>query len=271
MGKVIKKKIQGMNWLMKTGIVLLLTIATSVFMYEGWYNPKPAQAAISTVAGNAWSEIYSNQAAGRPATISYTVNAGTGTNRLLVVAVSTETATVAAETLSITYGTRSMTAQRTDGGTTSAHSYLFTLKESELDLASNTNLVFTFGGATASCTAVYATVFDNVDQTTPITGNTGNTGTTNTTLTTPIVPLANEVTVEVVSMGRATNGTARTISGAATNWTITTTGTALTDGTRMLNPYILTNTTAGSTAATHTISSVTASTYSMSAMRINQG
>ncbi|HIJ97170.1 MAG TPA: hypothetical protein HPP94_15825, partial [Desulfuromonadales bacterium] len=45
MGYIIKKKMNGMSWWMKTSIVLLLTMATSVFMYKGWYNPVPAQAA----------------------------------------------------------------------------------------------------------------------------------------------------------------------------------------------------------------------------------
>jgi predicted CxxxxCH...CXXCH cytochrome family protein len=48
MGKVIKKKMNGMSWWMKTSIVLLLTMATSLFMYQGWYQPVPAQAATVT-------------------------------------------------------------------------------------------------------------------------------------------------------------------------------------------------------------------------------
>ena len=43
MGKVIKKKIQGMSWWMKTSLVLILTLATTVFMYEGWYKPRASQ------------------------------------------------------------------------------------------------------------------------------------------------------------------------------------------------------------------------------------
>lgn len=48
MGKVIKKKLNGMNWWAKASLVLLLTLATSVFMYQGWYKPTPAAAATVT-------------------------------------------------------------------------------------------------------------------------------------------------------------------------------------------------------------------------------
>ncbi len=45
-----------MSWLAKTGLVLILTLASTVFMYQGWYKPIPAQAAAafvkSTTAAN---------------------------------------------------------------------------------------------------------------------------------------------------------------------------------------------------------------------------
>ncbi len=48
MGKVITRKIQGMSWWLKASLVLILTLVTSVFIYEGWYKPLPAQAATQT-------------------------------------------------------------------------------------------------------------------------------------------------------------------------------------------------------------------------------
>ncbi len=48
MGKALKKKLNGMSWWMKTSLVLLLTLATSVFMYNGWYKPLTVQAATVT-------------------------------------------------------------------------------------------------------------------------------------------------------------------------------------------------------------------------------
>jgi predicted CxxxxCH...CXXCH cytochrome family protein len=40
MGKVINNKLQGMSLRMKVCLVLLVTVISSVFMYEGWYAPK---------------------------------------------------------------------------------------------------------------------------------------------------------------------------------------------------------------------------------------
>lgn len=48
MGKALKKKLNGMSWWMKTSLVLLLTLATSIFMYNGWYKPLAVQAATVT-------------------------------------------------------------------------------------------------------------------------------------------------------------------------------------------------------------------------------
>ena len=48
MGKIITKKIKGMGWTAKIGLVLLCTLLTSVFMYEGWYKPRFTEAATVT-------------------------------------------------------------------------------------------------------------------------------------------------------------------------------------------------------------------------------
>jgi len=45
MEKVIDKQIQGMNWWSKISLVLLLTLATTVLMYGGVFNPKLSVAA----------------------------------------------------------------------------------------------------------------------------------------------------------------------------------------------------------------------------------
>lgn len=73
MGKVIKKKLNGMSWWMKTSLILTLTLVTSVFMYQGWYLPNHAKAASKTYyivdAGGAGTAIATG--------VSTTVAAGT--------------------------------------------------------------------------------------------------------------------------------------------------------------------------------------------------
>jgi predicted CxxxxCH...CXXCH cytochrome family protein len=50
MGKIINRKQRGMSWWMKTGFVLILTLAMSVLSYQGWYNPGIAGAVTGTVS-----------------------------------------------------------------------------------------------------------------------------------------------------------------------------------------------------------------------------
>ncbi|MBI5099394.1 MAG: hypothetical protein HZB30_09185, partial [Nitrospirae bacterium] len=45
MGRIIAKKVRGMNWMAKISLVLVFTMVFSIFMYQGLYNPTPAHAA----------------------------------------------------------------------------------------------------------------------------------------------------------------------------------------------------------------------------------
>ena len=48
MGKALAKQITGMSWTAKLSLVLVCTVLTSVFMYEGWYKPRFTEAATVT-------------------------------------------------------------------------------------------------------------------------------------------------------------------------------------------------------------------------------
>ncbi len=221
-----------------------------------------ANAAITTI--NAWSNIYSNTA--YPGTVAFT--AGAGSNRMLVVAVVSSTTTAAAQTASVTYGGQAMTQVRADGGTTQAHTYLFYLNEAGLQAASNTNLVFSFN-LTAATNNVYAAVYGGVDQSgSPVSSSTGNTGTTSVALTSSLTIGTGELGVEVVNMSRTGAATYRTITTPAANWTQSAGPNQLNNGTVYTSGYALSDSTAGSTSANHTISSATSSLYSMSAMSL---
>ncbi len=52
MGKIIKRKVKAMNWKAKIALVLCFTLIFSTFMYEGWYKPRPAHAAVTTYKGS---------------------------------------------------------------------------------------------------------------------------------------------------------------------------------------------------------------------------
>ena len=48
MGKVLARQIKGMSWTARISLVLVGTLLTSVFMYEGWYKPRYTEAATVT-------------------------------------------------------------------------------------------------------------------------------------------------------------------------------------------------------------------------------
>ena len=267
MGKVIAKRIRGMNWSAKVGLVLLCTLLTSIFMYQGWSKPKGAQATVL----QGWTNVYGANAF-PTAAIPYTVTAGV--NRVLVVGVtSSVTSATATQTCTVKYGTKDLTAGPTNATTSSvSHTSLFYLKEADIAAASNTNLEVTITGGTANYNSVFAAVYSDVDQNSPLNGSGTFTGAS--ANSSAVGPLSSSLTiasgdqaVEVVSLTRTGNTSARTISTWSTGWNsapnlaVSNTSTTATNGTAT---YAATNVTAGVTTSQHTASS--SAIRSMSAM-----
>jgi len=221
MGKVIKKKIQGMNWLMKTGLVLLLTIATSVFMYEGWYKPKPAQAAVAP--GTAWSNINATAPGNQNATVTSTgtYTAGAGTNRILVVAISCEIASAvqAMTTLTATYGGTALTQlASTHTSANRSHQWVGYLKDAQIPAgAQSVAVTYDTGNATNNLASLSINVgtYTGVNQTTPFNASNANfSAATTVTTNGAIAYLANGLTF-IASTNGGTPVT-QTITPAAT-------------------------------------------------------
>lgn len=207
----------------RISLMLIFTMLFSTFMYEGWYEPKKAEAAITSL--QAWSNVYHGTAT-TAQNISYTVPAGSGTNRVLVVAISTTRTTVGSRTVTLTYGGQTLTSIAGDMATTTIqqHTQLYYLNEAGLDAASNTTLSVTVSGGTTRMTDVFAAVFDGVDQTTPITDSkTYNSGTTQSAgphaFGTALTVNANDQAVEIINCTRLASTILRTIT-YATNWTM---------------------------------------------------
>ena len=176
MGKVIKNKMRGMNLWAKVGMILLVTMLFSTFMYQGWYKPKTSEA----VAGiNAWTA-----AGGATLTLSgsgpYTGTAasnfavGTGSNRVLVAAVNVGHATTAAvSAVTVSYNSVAMTRAGAADTTTSTynHTYIYYLVETgnsaSFDGATHPFTVTATGGTVTFIDAYYATL-TGIDQTTPL-------------------------------------------------------------------------------------------------------
>ncbi|MFA5375142.1 MAG: hypothetical protein WC455_05230 [Dehalococcoidia bacterium] len=198
------------------GVILLLfaLIANAILIPAA-----PAYAAINN--SQAWTNVY-HAAAYPSAAISYTVN--TGSNRLLVVAISSTRNTQGSQTASVTYGGQTLTKQITDEtGSYRQHTWLFYLNESGIQAATNSNLVVTITGGTGVMNDVFAAVFTGVNQATPITDSknyTGGTGIGSTAaFATALTVNANDQAVEIINSTRTGNQNPRTIT-YATYWTM---------------------------------------------------
>jgi len=257
------------GWTVVLNRVLILTLLFSAFMQHGWYQPKKAEAAITTL--QAWSNIHNLTSA--PGTISYPITATGAGARMLIVAVS-GSMTVASATRSITlsYGGQTMTKAATNETTSSrTHTWLFYLQESGIQAISNSNLVFAVTNpGTSRFYQVDAAVYDGVDQSgTPLSSNQSylNNGTASATIgpfAANLVVGTGNTAVEIVSAVRYASTTPRTVTMAA-NWSSVFGPTALAS-TDSVNVYIATDTTAGNTTSQHTASGTT--NCSMSAMSL---
>src|SRR5512138_190371 len=170
MGKIIRMKTQGMSWWIKTTLVLLLTLGTTVFMYQGLFMPQGAEASVAAL--NAWPatpQIVSNAATG---TVTGTVTVGAGTNRVMLVVVGAEyTASPASQPITVTFGGQPVTQlQNNFAGPQTI--WLGFLNEAGLAKASGTTLSVT-NGNTTNLTAMYASaaIYSGVEQTNPISGS----------------------------------------------------------------------------------------------------
>ncbi|MDO9307978.1 MAG: hypothetical protein Q7V04_02825, partial [Deltaproteobacteria bacterium] len=231
MGKIIAKKVRGMNMWAKGTLIVTVTLLVSMFMYQGWYKPKPAQAAIANA--KAWTQLY----AGTAFPTSYTFDSTTttpGTNRVMVVSVSsTRTTSGAQTTATATYGGQNMTLAVGDAGSTSvAHSYLFYLDEAGIAAAeavSNKTLAVSIVGGTARYNYVHASIYSGVDQGTVFNGTAQqNSGATAASPTfSPALTIATgEQAIEVYNTTRVGGTPSRTMTTPAAGWSSAITATA---------------------------------------------
>ena len=184
---------------------------------------------VSTVFGQvstlqAWAMVYHGTAT-TAQSIAYTVPTGSNARRVLVVAIATSRTNVGLRTVVLTYGGQTLTSVAGDIATTSVrqHTQLYYLNEAGLDAATNTTLSVTVSGGTTNITDVFAAVFDDVNQSSPITNSRNYSGGTTTRTTfafaTALTVNANDQAVEIISCLRTGSTTLRTIA-YATNWTM---------------------------------------------------
>ena len=181
----------------------------------------PTVAQVATLTN--WTNVYHGSSSSQQ-TSSFTMPTGTNSNRLLVVGIAASRTSSGSMSATVSYGGRSLTAVGGDLSSTgiNQHTVFYYLKESDIDLASNSNLVYTVSGGTTRVTTVWAAVFDYVNQSTPITDNKNANNSSNTqTLTfgTSLSVNSNDLAVLVISAFRSGNSSTRSIT-VPTNYTL---------------------------------------------------
>ncbi len=224
MGKVIKKKIQGMNWWAKSSLILTITLLVSVFMYQGWYKPRQADAAITTQTN--WTNVYHSVTTPAATAASFSVTAGS--NRMLVVAISSTLSASSAYSPAptVTYGAQTMTLGSGDAiaGSASMHTYLYYLKDNAvMDGTAKTLAVTMPAVGTVVMHDIWYAVFAGVDQSaTPLTNTQNlldNTGATSEAFATALTVNAGDLAVVVANLNTRANGGVPTYALTA-NWTV---------------------------------------------------
>jgi hypothetical protein len=186
-------------------------------------------ATATIVSGNDWSKIYT-----RPVntggtnltnTTAYTINSGS--NRLLVVAISAGGANGLVTAPTVTWGGQTLTAYSGNALTSNrAYSFIYYLNEAGIAAAANNNLIVTFGGETWFGYVVHAAVYSNVLQAAPGPLRVGATSANNgaaaspltATVTVPSITADDQgIFVTAYSVNGGTNSA--TYSSVSTNWT----------------------------------------------------
>lgn len=169
-----------------------------------------------------WTNLHHSTAS--PGNLTYTVNAGTNTNRILIVAISSSTSAAAARTVSITYRGQAPTSSSGDiGGGNVQHTQIYYFNEAALDAGTGTTLAITISGGTTTMTDVWVAVLDGVDQTNPITNtqnyNSGTNAVDPFQFATGLTVNTNDQAIEIISTVRTGSTSPRSISSYAANWT----------------------------------------------------
>lgn len=234
MNMIKKNTLKSTQWLAKVSRILTFTMLLSAFMYQGWYGPNEAQAAISQQ--QAWTNVYHAQAFPGATAASFAVSAGS--NRMLVVAITSNYNAATVQTMTgVTYGGVAMTLAIGNAATSSrAHSYIFYLKDNAVMDGTAKTLAVTTSGGTPTVNDIYYAVFAGVDQSaTPLTDSkivTVTTAATTAAWATALTVGATDYAVEIINSQASFGTTARTIT-YATNWTMQTQQTwATTNGVR---------------------------------------
>lgn len=183
-------------------------------------------AAPSVAALNAWTNVYSGAPKKTSATnlAAGTITVGSGTNRLLLVAVVMEVGTASNPTITAALGGTALTQIAVTATTQKEIVWMGYLKDSQIGSGAKA-LTVTFSGATGNATGLHVkwASFTGVNQTTPtVSSGATNTATTSATFGSVINYVANGMTTVVAGNG-GSNATG-TLSGFTAGTKVTSNG-----------------------------------------------
>ena len=162
-----------------------------------------------------WTNIYEGTSTNAQ-TSTYNVTAGTGSNRLLVVAIASTTRANSTNAVTLTYGGQPLVSANSDISTNNRqHTAIYYLNEAGLDAATNSTLScrVQISSGSVVLTSVWAAVFDYVDQSSPITNSRNFNSSSNTNpfvLGTNLSIAAGDQAILVANSCRTGSTTART-------------------------------------------------------------
>ncbi|MCW5554741.1 MAG: hypothetical protein KIS67_21590, partial [Verrucomicrobiae bacterium] len=220
---------------------------------------------------NDWSNLYHGTSTSQQ-NINYPVPTGSDAQRVLVVAIASGRTGTGTRTVTVTYGGQALTLVNGDmGNSTKQHTALYYLDESGLDAATSSTLSVTVGNGTTRVTDVFAAVFDNVDQSSPVTDSknysSGISEVTTFTFGTALTVNVRNQAIAITTSHRNSSTTIRTISSLQANWSLSAEQTWTTS--EAVRNFVTTRTIPTSdTTATHQTSMNNSSLGSMTALSL---
>lgn len=156
-----------MNRFARIGLILMLTMAVTAIMPQGWSSPVNAEAAIAEL--NAWPATPQiNNVTASPATTSFTPAAGS--NRIMVISIHAHTNNTTVTTITANYGGVAGRAIVNSPNNQRRQNWLFYWNEADIAAASGTTVTVTSNNVGSGLSAYVATL-SGVDQASPIVGS----------------------------------------------------------------------------------------------------
>jgi len=219
----------------KTAFIKLMPFTLGFILVAMFLATNIASGQVSTI--QAWTNVYHNTSTFQQ-NITYTVPTGSNARRLLVIGIASSRTNVGPRTVTLTYGGQTLTSLAGDIATATVrqHTQFYYLNEAGLDAATSATLSARVSNGTTRVTDIFAAVFDDVNQSSPITNSrtysSGTSTTTNPVFSTALTVNANDQAIELISSMLLGSTVPRTIT-YATNWTMVNEQTwTTTDGVR---------------------------------------